>query len=487
MSFQYDRSKASHGDSFWTSYADLFLSLSFVFLCLFVAASLRQGTKQLQKDEESKQLSDQVADLKNQLKTYSALKDEYLQKQATTEEADQYEDLMKKLSLLQDDSKKERDELRNQIHDNEKKEQALNKYQQMIRNIVNANVLSKVKIQRRDQIINMKDEEISQQNVAMEDLQTQIDERKNQIQNQEQEIQNTKSQLQKQIKTLDKAFKEHQLSKTKYEKQLSDAKLKSQSVVAQLSAEKQNMESELQNVQGKLGETKGQLENVQGKLEKTDQELASAHEQEKGYQGKIADLQGKVSATKQELGKALELAHAKKNLANQIKKNFAKAGLKAEIDEGTGELILSFKESYFDTGKSNLKDDMIKTLMQAIPAYSQSLFEDEKTADKISSVEIIGFSSPTFKGKLVDPSSLDPKDKKAVNYNLDLSFNRAKSIFQHIFDTNKMTYKHQKRLLPLVKVTGRSFFANTGVDAETCKKTNCKKDQRVIIKFNLKD
>ena len=136
---------------------------------------------------------------------------------------------------------------------------------------------------------------------------------------------------------------------------------------------------------------------------------------------------------------------------------------------------------------------MRKILEQAVPVYSSSLFENTKIAEKISNVEIVGFASPTFKGKYIDPKSLNPEDRAAVNYNLDLSYNRARAIFNHVFDQNKMQFKHQQKLLPLVKVTGRSFFdqASRNVANESpesfCRKNDCAKLQRVIIKFNLKD
>src|SRR5690606_2806687 len=104
--------------------------------------------------------------------------------------------------------------------------------------------------------------------------------------------------------------------------------------------------------------------------------------------------------------------------------------------------------------------------------------------------------SPTYRGKYVDPQSLSQDDRTAVNYNLDLSYQRARSIFNQIFDTKKMQYENQKKLLPLVKVTGRSFLSDgvkgkdlkSGMDhKEYCAKYNCKKEQKVIIKFNLRD
>jgi hypothetical protein len=79
---------------------------------------------------------------------------------------------------------------------------------------------------------------------------------------------------------------------------------------------------------------------------------------------------------------------------------------------------------------------------------------------------------------------------------LDLSYKRAKSIFKYIFNTKKFRYKNQKRILPLTKVSGRSYLSEkikgrnlaSGISQkEFCKKYNCKKAQRVIIKFNLED
>jgi hypothetical protein len=139
---------------------------------------------------------------------------------------------------------------------------------------------------------------------------------------------------------------------------------------------------------------------------------------------------------------------------------------------------------------------MEETLNQFMPIYTKSLFKDERIANKINSVEIVGFASPTYRGKYIDPKSLSVNDRAAVNYNMDLSYNRAKSIFNHIFDKRKMEYKYQKKLLPLVKVSGRSFLSEdikgrdlaSGISQkEFCNQYDCKKAQRVIIKFNLKN
>jgi len=174
-----------------------------------------------------------------------------------------------------------------------------------------------------------------------------------------------------------------------------------------------------------------------------------------------------------------------------------RAGLKNTIDGKTDDMTLAFGKKYFNTNSSDLKPNMITTLQKFMPGYSKSLFSDDKIAQNIDNVEIVGFASSTFKGKYVPPDSLKPEDREAINYNLKLSFNRANAIFKHIFDTKKMSFEHQRDLLPKIKVVGRGYlpegksgkdFPTAGMpESQFCSKFNCKQAQKVIIKFKLKD
>ena len=82
MSLHYKRNSGAHGhgDSQWTSYSDLFMGLSVVFLLLYVTASLRTGTTGLQQSVEKAKMVEEMHDLKNQLKAYNSIKKEYLEK-----------------------------------------------------------------------------------------------------------------------------------------------------------------------------------------------------------------------------------------------------------------------------------------------------------------------------------------------------------------------------------------------------------------------
>jgi len=235
---------------------------------------------------------------------------------------------------------------------------------------------------------------------------------------------------------------------------------------------------------------------MEQKANKFQAKLDNAKKDHKRFLASVNDLKQKNQNLSGDLKKYKKIVEAKKKLARDIKRSLTKNGIKANVDGKTGEVTINFGDEYFDSGSSNLKAHMKKVLRKFLPEYSSALFKNKKIAENIKNVEIIGFSSPTYKGKFVDPKSLDKKDRAALNYNLDLSFKRAKSIFGYMTDVSKMKFKYQRKITPLVKVTGRSYLAE-GVEGrniasglnrrEYCKKFDCKKSQKVIIRFNLKD
>lgn len=648
MSFNYDELKAKQDSgNHWSSYSDLFMVLSFVFLLLYVVANLKEGTTSIQKHIEYQKLAQEAADLKEQIKVYNTLKENYLETGADNKEKQLYGQLMDKLYLLKEEAKEEKETLQKQAAENAEKEQVLNKYQQLIRNIVNANMMAQARIKKRDGIIEEKKTKI-------QDLKEDMKEKKEIIAQGETKIAKMDSQLKEKIKQLKWSYKKNKISKTKMQKAIAALKTKTKEKINNLKTNNEVLSKELIYAKDNIEKINSQLEVAKNTIEIKDQEasqlasklsktadqytkqinnlkqeyeeqmqeeqerfneimqkqklsqkakeqkekefrkLAEKKQQEldqklskmnsklvdvntqlnaaqtnlnrkekekekllsklqnvsENYQNqinqlkedheskmekereafedminrqklsakakeqklaqfkqlmkkrnnslnrKVSVLKNKMVSANQRLKKAMDKANARKKLADRIIKNFHKAGIKANVDPNTGDVFLSFGKHYFDTGRANLKNEMKNILKKFIPIYSQSLFEDEKVAQKLSSVEIIGFASPTYKGKYVDPKSLKPKDKKAVSYNLDLSYNRAKSIFNYIFDTKKLNYQHQKDLLSLVKVTGRSFLAEgaKGLDVksgltqkEYCKKFDCKKSQKVFIKFNLQD
>ena len=542
--FKYDKFKEelNNGDS-WGSYSDLFMVLSFVFLMMYVVASLRSGTSSIQQRLKNQEIAKQNDDLRAQMKAYDTLKDQALKKESD-EEQEVYEELMDKLTLLQEEAKDEKNKLRKQALENEKKEMALNRYQQIVRNIINANLLAKNKLKVREEIIANKNEVIG-------DLNEEIETKKNEIARNTEEIQKINTDLEKNIEKLKKAQQTSKMTKEKAYKEIAALKKKSEQQIAKLNEENAEVQQELSKINQELAQSQTENQELSQELTKTvsqyegqiaqlqkehDDKLArergalekklknakmsalekanqlaafnkAAQEQQKVLSGKIASLQGEmndvkakadreIAGLKDDLSAAQEKANARAKLAKEIAQALKSAGVDANVNAQTGDVMISFGEDYFDAGSAKLKPTMAQVLEKFIPKYSESLFKDPKIADKISSVDIVGFASPTYKGKYVDPQSLNPDDKSAVKYNLDLSYKRASSIFDYMFDTKKIQYKNQKQLLSLVKVTGRSFFAEGRAPAgvtpgmsqkEFCKKVDCNQAQKVIIKFNLDD
>lgn len=576
MSFDYNKFQAKEDSgSYWASYSDLFMVLSLVFLLLYVVSSLRSGTYSIQKHFEFQKIQQENEDLKQQIQVYSTLKDDYLQTGASNQEQKLYEQLMGNLDLLEDEAKEEKKKLQKAAQQNAEKAKALNKYQQMVRNIINTNLVSQARIKKRETIITKKDEVIKDKKQKINSLESTVRTKEKQISKNEREIKKINKSLDGSIAKLKKSYKKNKITRKKLNARISKLREKSkeklkkiksrtakykqeleatntqlrdasdQLVVAEatianreetikeIESEKQKYKNEMDTIQGKFeSRMQAERERFQNKIKK--QKLSAAEKlqrqvefranlqkQQRQMRQELAAVKGKVSESQKQLDEALadksryaasvkglkkeksklskdlkkaqRLANAKKRLIQRIKNNLNKAGISAQVDSRTGDVIIAFGDEYFDTGKANLKPGMETILKKFMPVYSKSLLQDAKTAGKIESVEIIGFASPTFRGKYVDPVSLKAGDRKAANYNLDLSYYRARSIYDHIFDTSKMEYSHQQDLVPLVKVSGRSFFAEgsdrdiaSGMSQrEYCKKYDCKKAQKVIIKFDM--
>ncbi len=576
MSFDYDRIK-QHNDhaSWWTSYADLFMMLSIVFLLMFVASSLRSGSAGFQQQQEFQKMSQHVQDLEEQIRVYNTLKDDALKKQNSAAEQEVYQKLMGKLDLLKEEAHDEKVALEKKARENSEKEYALSQYQQIVRNIINANVLAKSQIQHRDQMIVSKDMTIAEKRQK-------IDEMEKIISKNDREISDINEELADRIAALKNEQQRSKTSKAILEKKIAKLREDSSAKISELEGTNKGINLELRQVKGTLQETQSQLgqanvtiQNQQAEVGSLAQQLQAdkaryvaeinalkkGHEQQmanekaafeaklkkqrlgaaaraqkmaqfmkaekaKGdalnnhlndLRAKVADTEAKLASTqnqlsgtraeadralasvenlKGDLARTQEIANARKKLAAQISQQFAKAGLKGAVDGRTGEVTLDFGGEYFDTGSTDLKPKMRTTLDQFMPVYARSLFSDPKIADKIASVEIVGFASSTYKGRYVNPKSTQQTDKEAIDYNLRLSFGRANSIFKHVLNQHNLSNVDRDQLMPLLKVVGRGYLPegkteadlpDTMTEREFCAKYNCQKAQKVIVKFNMKD
>lgn len=566
MSFDYNKEHGGggHNESFWTSNSDLFLGLSSIFLLLYVVSSLRSGADGVNNATENKKLKVQIQDLQNQLKTYEAVKEQYISKQASKGEKDEYNELMDKLTLLQEEARNEKDNLNKQAQENEKKENALNKYQQMVRNIMNANTLAKTKVANRnevivekEQVIDEKNQHIVQQTAQIDNLNKDISTKEEQIRIKESQIESVNQNLAHKVNELKATWKKAKLSQKAYQQKLQQLQAEAEDKVAQIEEQKKATLGELSNARQTLQQTQGQLSKAKNQLNETQEQLeqkgaevanlssqlansaattkskmdslqakfdaeragekaafekalanqknlsnaeiakregefkAAAAAKERKLAGEMAGLAGQLKNTENQLNAVKAEVAARKNIAKEIKKGFDKLGIKADIDLDSGDVLLDFGQAYFENDSAQLKEDMRNVLRKAMPVYSKSLFGNPTVSNQISSVEVIGFASPTYRGKFVDPNSTKAEDRDALKYNMDLSYKRAKSIFNYILDEKEMNFEHRQTLVPNLKVSGRSFLdlvkmdRNVASAEDYCKVNDCKKSQRVIIRFSM--
>jgi myosin heavy subunit len=533
MSFNYHKHKGhgGDGDSFWTSYSDLFLGLSTIFLLLYVITSLRTGTDSIKNMIENQNLRSEVQNLQTQLKMYESMKSDYLQNQAPQDEIKEYQELMDKLTLLQEEAKDESEKLKRQAMENAAKGKALNKYQQMVRNILNANKVAKVKIVNRNDLIDEQDVEIDDQQQQIGQLEQDVTQKKRMIEATERKIADANEELERRIKEVERQRKANKLNAKAYQKKLAQLKKQNETEIEELQAKTESYEEELNKSQNQLSALTGQLQATTSKLAAKEGEAAALQtkiaglrgefEAEKardraGFEAALAKekLSGKERAAREaafraeaaakeralgdriaglsgELAKAKAEMDARKGIAKEIAAGFARAGIKADVDMKTGDVVIDFGNNYFESDSARLKPQMKSIIEKAMPVYSKSLFGNPKVANQISSVEVIGFASPTYKGRFVDPNSRRPEDIEAMKYNMDLSYRRANAIFSHVISDGAMKFQHHDRLVKKMKVSGRSFLEvfssnrSMASSQDFCKVNDCRKAQRVIIRFSM--
>jgi len=575
LNYEKIKTKIEHGGNAWTSYSDLFLVLSVIFLLLYVVSSLRTSTASLLTADAYRKTLAENETLRKQVAAYEVLNDDYLKKGASQEQMQMYQQMVRRLDLLGEDTREERQQLEQKSRDLGEKEQALNQYQQMMKSMINASMVAQgrmhvrdLKIEEKDKRIEEKDRNIQVLDQSLADKQSELAKKEDEISRTNQQIENIQAKLSQSIKEINYAYRSKKKSQESMKKEVERLKSESETQITalreknskdakQLKATQENLESknrELEGVIGSLRERERQYGEVVEKaradhearvaamkeqrerfdrelvaqklsaeerlkrhkayLAKVEQERAanddrlkkaqsdlegtrsSLHEMESNYQKSLSSLAKSNATLKKDLKETLAKKAERRMLAQRISTSLAKAGISAIVDRDTGEVTVQFLEEYFEYGKADLGPKMRSQLEKFFPAYAAALFEGGG-GSHIANIDIVGFASPTFRGRFVDPESLETGDRTAVNFNMDLSYQRAKSIFSFVFDTSKMQFANQKDILPLVRVTGRSYLAErrstvarapaSKGSQDYCQVFDCQKSQRVIIKFNLKE
>jgi flagellar motor protein MotB len=129
-------------------------------------------------------------------------------------------------------------------------------------------------------------------------------------------------------------------------------------------------------------------------------------------------------------------------------------------------------------------------LEKVIPLYVDTLFKEKDIADKINTINIVGHASPSWRQQFINP--YDVNMRRAYNYNLDLSSDRARSIVKYIFSKKFGHFKYKSTLRNKVQAIGKSFSqpvkrSPASKKRDLCGHYDCKLSRRVEISFTLKD
>jgi myosin heavy subunit len=267
-------------------------------------------------------------------------------------------------------------------------------------------------------------------------------------------------------------------------------------LAASTAAEMKNIKAQTESDKARFAAAKAlEMENIKNQTEAEKAKFAATKEAE--LQKLKSEKEAELAGLKDKYQKATE--GLRKEITVALGNKMRNSGLNVHVNPSTGDVTVLFKHAYYDYNSAVLKESMKEELKAFIPLYAKSLFENKKYAGAISSVEIIGSSSPSFKGKYVNPRALASVDeRKAMTYNLDLSYRRAKSIFDFTFLTQDLAFDHKDEMIPLIKVTGTGYLQAMDdlvqLPADTQKKDkgfcgiyNCEVFQKVTLRFNLKD
>lgn len=155
MSFDDDRIKdevAAEGNV-WTSYSDLFMVLSSVFLLLYVVSTLRQATVDIRAKLQIQAAEQELKNYKDQVSAYEQAQEEYAGTHATEEEKAAYDKVLSQMTLLETDAKSKKEEALRIADEQGRKEKQLNEYQALVKSVINANMLAQKELKKKSGII----------------------------------------------------------------------------------------------------------------------------------------------------------------------------------------------------------------------------------------------------------------------------------------------------------------------------------------------
>ena len=235
--------------------------------------------------------------------------------------------------------------------------------------------------------------------------------------------------------------------------------------------------TQLEEKETQLTALQGTLTAKQTELDKANAALATREEQLAALQEELAQKQADLEAAQATLREQRDAltAQAKRiddligvrgNIIRELSASLSASDLKATVDPNTGAIVLD-SAVFFETGKSEIKEEGKALLNRFVPVYLNVLMRDEYAA---------------YLGEIIIEGHTDSTG--TYDNNLRLSQQRALAVALYVLNMPGLTQAQRVRLQGILTATGRSW-ADLKYDASGNEDPVA--SRRVEFKFSLRD
>jgi chemotaxis protein MotB len=216
------------------------------------------------------------------------------------------------------------------------------------------------------------------------------------------------------------------------------------------------IQTDLDKLQDTLSAREEELENAKAALIIKQQDLDEATARLEEQQLLLASQASRID----------DLIGIRTTMIRELTSSLNAASLKAAVDPNTGDIVLD-SSVFFETGKSEIKEEGRNLLERFIPVYLNVLLQDKYAG---------------YLGEIIIEGHTDSSG--SYESNLKLSQNRALQVALYCLNMRTLTGEQKLKLQEILTAKGRSY---SDLVRNADGSENADASRRVEFKFSLKD
>lgn len=216
------------------------------------------------------------------------------------------------------------------------------------------------------------------------------------------------------------------------------------------------IQTDLDKLQDTLSAREEELENAKAALIIKQQDLDEATARLEEQQLLLASQASRID----------DLIGIRTTMIRELSSSLNAASLKAAVDPNTGDIVLD-SSVFFETGKSEIKEEGQELLNRFIPVYLNVLLQDKYAG---------------YLGEIIIEGHTDSSG--SYESNLKLSQNRALQVALYCLNMRTLTGEQKLKLQEILTAKGRSY---SDLVRNADGSENADASRRVEFKFSLKD